>query len=89
MAEARFKLAKPQHNVCAGCGSQFWSPPGVQPWCPKCSKLIETLSVDLNAAEMRKLKAHATIRGCTLADVIRLAIHEFQGKVHGRPGRRP
>lgn len=86
MPTSENRLPKRQHNVCPGCRTQFWSTPGDQQWCTKCRRIAGSVTVDLNAAEMQKLKSQATIRGCTIDQVIRLAIDEFANRRgNGRP----
>lgn len=71
------KSPRRQHYRCAGCGKKYFSAPGETPLCEGCRKSAEPVIIALSIAERKRLDAQATIRDCTVEQVLRDAIAAF------------
>ena len=71
MMDASMASKTPLH--CPGCRGVFYAADGER-WCPKCAKTVSTIAVELSALELRRLRALATVRACSEAEIIRQAV---------------
>jgi predicted amidophosphoribosyltransferase len=67
-------VKKLSYRPCAGCRSKFQATPS-DTWCPACAATVREVTVEFSAAEMKRLESQAFVRGQTVSDVIREAVH--------------
>ena len=79
------KFPRRQHYRCAGCGKTYFSAPNALPLCEGCRESAEPVTIQLSVAERKRLKAQATIRDCTVEQVLRDAIAAFCDHGKGEP----
>ena len=62
---------------CASCKAVYLSYPGDPRECHKCRGKVETVTIEVSPDELKRLKALATLRGVSVAEIARVALSEY------------